>query len=110
MTATDPRPQLAAMPAARLAPAAALALLDRSANRMPGPETAATPADAPDEPAAERPDAGAGRDGRLIECHVGGRMFVGLPDTPGFEGWRERQRRREEGEKQEAAARDHDKT
>ena len=51
-----------------------------------------------------------GEEGRLIECHVGERVFVGLPDTPGFEAWRERQRRREEREKQEAAARPHDKT
>ena len=106
MTVNDPRPELAAKPAARLAPAAeALALLDWSAGRMPEPETASTPADAPGQPAAERPDAGAGHDGRLIECHVGGRMFFGLPDTPGFEAWRERQKQREAREKQEAAAR-----
>ena len=31
-------------------------------------------------------------------------------DTPEFEAWRERQRHRKEREKQEAAARAHDKT
>ena len=192
MTATDPRPELAAMLAARLAPAAEalalayaedmdaapppedrracadhhragraqlahlrqlLALLDWSAERMPQPETAGAPADAPDEPVAGPPDPETGYDGsedefhyggevwkgsiaapgfgewlgdlerrvgripmkdgeegRLIECHVGERVFVGLPDTPEFEAWRERQRQREEREKQEAAACAHDKT
>ena len=85
MTATDPRPEPAAKPAARLAPA-----------------------DAPDEPAAKTPDAEDGDEGRLIECHVGERVFVGLPDTPEFEAWRERQRQREEREKEEAAACAHD--
>ena len=45
-----------------------------------------------------------GEEGRLIECHVGEQVFVGLPDTPEFKAWRERQRQREEREKQEAAA------
>ncbi len=45
-----------------------------------------------------------GEEGRLIECNIGGRMFVGLPDTPGFEAWRERQGRREEHEKEALAA------
>ena len=51
-----------------------------------------------------------GEEGRLIECHVGERVFVGPPDTPEFEAWRERQRQREEREKQQAAACAHDKT
>ena len=118
---------------------------------MPEPETASTPADAPDEPVAGPPDPETGYDGsedefhyagevwkgsiaapgfrewlgdlerrvglipmkegeegRLIECHVGGRMFIGKPDTPEFEAWRERQRQREEREREEAAARAHD--
>ena len=181
MTVNDPRPELAAMLAARLAPAAAalveayledinagppledrradadhhragraalahlrqlLALLDWSAAHMPEPETAGAPADAPDQPVAGPPDPETGYDGsedefhyagevwkgsiaapgfrewlgdlerrfglipmkegeegRLIECNVGGRMFIGPPDTPEFEAWRERQRRREEREK-----------
>ena len=169
MTATDPRPELAAMLAARLAPAAEalvdglcggherrarrrrttardadhhragravlahlrqlLALLDWSAERMPEPEPAGAPADAPDQPVAGPPDPETGYDGsedefhyagevwkgsiaapgfrewlgdlerrvglipmkegeegRLIECNVGGRMFIGPPDTPEFEG------------------------
>ncbi len=49
-----------------------------------------------------------GEEGRLIECHVGERVFVGPPDTPEFEAWRERQRQREEREKQQAAACAHD--
>ena len=49
-----------------------------------------------------------GEEGRLIECHVGGRMFIGPPDTPEFKAWRERQRLREEREKQQAAACAHD--
>ena len=190
MTVNDPRPALAAMLAARLAPAAEalalayaedmnagpppedrracaehhragraalahlrqlLALLDWSAKRMPEPETAGAPADAPDEPVAGPPDPQTGYDGsedefhyggevwkgsiaapgfgewlgdlerrvgripmkegeegRLIECHVGERVFVGPPDTPEFEAWRERQRQREAREKQQAAARPHD--
>ena len=190
MTVNDPRPELAAMLAARLAPAATalaeayvedmgaapppedrracadhhragraalahlrqlLALLDWSAERMPEPETAGAPADAPDEPVAGPPDPETGYDGsedefhyagevwkgsiaapgfrewlgdlerrvglipmkegeegRLIECNVGGRMFIGPPDTPEFKAWRERQRQREEREKEEAAARPHD--
>ena len=190
MTVNDPRPELAAMLAARLAPAAAalaeayaedmdaapppedrracadhhragraqlahlrqlLALLDWSAERIPEPETAAKPTAACHEPVAGPPDPETGYDGRedefhyagevwkgsiaapgfrewlgdlerrvglipmkegeegrLIECHVGGRMFIGPPDTPEFEAWRERQRRREEREKEEATARLHD--
>ncbi len=96
MTETDPRPQLAAMPAARLAPCSTGA-----PGACPNRRPAYTPADASGQPAAERPDAGAGHDGRLIECHVGGRVSVGLPDTPEFEAWRE---------KQEAATCAHDKT
>ena len=192
MTVNDPRPELAAMLAARLAPAAEalaeayvqdmdsgpppedrracadyhragraqlahlrqlLSLLDWSAERMPEPETAGKPADAPDEPVAGPPDPETGYDGsedefhyggevwkgsiaapgfgewlgdlerrvgripmkegeegRLIECHVGERVFVGPPDTPEFKAWRERQRQREEREKQQAAACAHDKT
>ena len=49
-----------------------------------------------------------GEEGKLIECHVGERVFVGPPDTPEFEAWRERQRQREAREKQEAAACAHD--
>ncbi len=49
-----------------------------------------------------------GDEGRPIECHVGGRMFAGPPDMREFKAWRERQRRREEREKQEAAACAHD--
>ena len=49
-----------------------------------------------------------GEEGRLIECHVGERVFVGPPDTPEFKAWRERQRQREEREKQQAAAHAHD--
>ena len=45
-----------------------------------------------------------GEEGRLIECHVGERVFVGPPDTPEFEAWRERQRQREEREKEALAA------
>ncbi len=190
MTVNEPRPELAAMPAARLAPAATalaeayaqdmdaapppqdrracadhhragraqlahlrqlLALIDWSAERMPEPEPAETQMDAPDQPVAGPPDPETGYDGRedefhyagevwkgsiaapgfrewlgdlerrvglipmkegeegrLIECNVGGRMFIGPPDTPGFGAWRERQRRREEREKQETAARAHD--
>ena len=190
MTVNDPRPELAAMLAARLAPAAEalalayaedmnagpppearracaehhragraqlahlrqlLALLDWSAERLPEPETAGAPADAPDEPVAGPPDPETGYDGsedefhyggevwkgsiaapgfgewlgdlerrvgripmkegeegRLIECHVGERVFVGPPDTPEFEAWRERQRRREAREKQEATVCAHD--
>ncbi len=67
---------------------------------------------------ARRPSSGAGvtksgtgHDGSEDEFHYAGeRVFVGLPDTPRFKAWRERLRRREEREQQEAAARDHDKT
>ena len=140
MTATDPRPQLAAMPAARLAPAAEalaeacaedmgaapppadhragraalahprqlLALLDWSAERKPGPERAGKPEFRTGPGDLERRvgliPVKEGEEGRLIECHVGGRMFFGLPDTPGFEAWRERQGRREEREKEALAA------
>ena len=84
MTVNDPRPELATMLAARLAPGFREwpGDLERRVGRIPMKE---------------------GEEGRLIECHAGGRVFVGLPDTPGFEAWRERQRRREEREKQEAA-------
>ena len=70
----------------------------------------------PGFPARRRGQAGAGvtksgtgHDGSEDEFHhAGERVFVGLPDAPGFEAWRERQRQREEREKQEAAARLHD--
>ena len=113
MTVNDPRAELAAMLAARLAPAAAalveayvedmdaapppedrradadhhragraqlahlrqlLALLDWSAERMPEPETARTPADAPDQPAAGPPDPETGYDGSEDEFHYAGEV------------------------------------
>ena len=116
MTVNDPRPELAAMLAARLAPDAEDGH-DGSEDEfhhagevwkgsIAAPGFREWPGDL--ERRVGRIPMKEGEEGRLIECNVGGRMFIGPPDTPEFEAWRERQRRREEREKQETAARAHD--
>ena len=124
MTVNDP--QLAAMPAARLAPAAeALAVVLPSSHigsagfathaphRRPGRRASADPG--PSLGSGSSPGSGArvtkrgaGYDGSEDEFHHGGEVWKGSIAAPGFRTWRKRQRRREAHEKQEAAARLHD--
>ncbi len=72
MTATDPRPALAAMPAR---------------SRRPRTRRRDTPGD---------PEAVSGYDGSEDEFHYGGETYVGSQDTPEFRAWDERQKRRKE--------------
>ena len=88
MTVNEPRPALAAKPAAGLAPAAeALA--------------AACAEDANTEPP---PPILSDHDGSRDECHWGDRKHVGRLNTPEYRAWEERQRRRDEREEQEEEA------
>ena len=122
MTATDPRPALAAMPAERLAPAAA-ALAGACAEDMnagPPPEDDRAPAghyragraalahlkqllgvldraaarlSEPEQAPAGEP--GSGYDGSENVYYFGKRQYVGKLTTPEFRDWLARQERRE---------------
>ena len=122
MTATDPRPALAAMPAERLAPAAA-ALAEACAEDMsaaPPPEDdralarhhragraafahlrqllglldrAAAHLPEPEQAPAGEP--GSGYDGSENVYYFGKRQYVGRLTTPAFRDWLARQERRE---------------
>ncbi len=123
MTATDPRPRLAAALAARLAPAAealAAAYAEDANPELPPP--AESGYDGSEDETHHCGEVYAGsqetpgfevwledlerrfgpvpldgsRDGSLPECNVSGRKFVGDLMTPEFRAWRERQRRRTE--------------
>ena len=80
MTATDPRPALAA--------ALAAAYAEDAIPEPPPPDEAP---DAPGEPEAE-----SSYDGSEDEFHYGGETYVGSQDTPEFRAWDERQKRRKE--------------
>lgn len=119
MTATDPRPALAAALAARLAPAAEalaeayvedmsagraalshlrqmLAVLDWAGAHMPEPEPepAGEPADDLDDRAAEPQPAGSDYDGSEDEYHYRSEVYVGSQKTPEFRAWYAEQERR----------------
>ncbi len=122
MTATDPRPELAAMPAERLAPAAA-ALAEACAEDMsagPPPEDGRALAERHragraalshlrqfigllDRAAAHMPEPeqapagepGSGHDGSENVYCFGKRQYAGRLTTPAFRGWLARQERRE---------------
>ena len=107
MTATDPRPALAAALAARLAPAAEALAAAYAEDASPEPPPPAEPDDvgSQDTPGfhawledLERRRGPApldrSRPGGLLNFSVGTRKFVGRTMTPEFRAWDERQRRR----------------
>ncbi len=74
MTETDPRPALAYAEDMNAAPPPEDRRACADHHRAGG---GGTPADAPGEPGAERPDAGAGHDGGEDEFHHGGKVWKG---------------------------------